>query len=81
MKRGREGGGKREKERGNRKREREREREREYINSGVWRSRLSPHKISNKSEKISYEPRRNFLLLQILKNILRQRSRFCKDIL
>jgi hypothetical protein len=38
-------------------------------------------KISNRMKKISYEPRRNFLQPQIVKNLLRKWSRFCKDIL
>ncbi len=48
----------------------------EYVNSGLWRKSLFPHKISNKMKKISYEPRRNFFLSQIVKNLLRKWSVF-----
>ena len=39
------------------------------------------NKISNRMKKISYEPRRNLLEPQTDKNLLRNRSRFCKNIL
>jgi hypothetical protein len=38
-------------------------------------------KISKNLKKISYVPRRSLLQPEIVKNLLRQRSRFCKDIL
>jgi hypothetical protein len=49
-----------------------------YVKRGIWHNRLSRLKISKNLKKISYEIRRNFLLSQIVKNLLRKWSRFCK---
>ncbi len=47
-----------------------------YNNSGVCHNSPSLRQISNKMKKISYEPHGNFLLSQIVKNLLWQRLRY-----
>jgi hypothetical protein len=41
-----------------------------YENSRIWRKSLSPLQISKNLKNISHQPRRNFLMLQFVKNLL-----------
>ena len=52
-----------------------------YVNRGLWRNPLLLFKISKNLKKISYQPRRNFLLLQIREKSLTKMVGIRKDIL
>jgi hypothetical protein len=49
-----------------------------YGNRGLWRSPLLLFKISKNLKKISYQPRRNLLQPQIVKNLLPKWSVFVR---
>jgi hypothetical protein len=49
-----------------------------FENRGLWRKSLLPHQCSKNLKKISYEPRRNFLLPQFVKNLLPKWSVFVR---